>query len=218
MLKVYNKEGVSLDIRIRLARQDDTPQLIALLRKQHGKNYPNRHFYDQAWVRRGIEEGILCFAVVELPDGTLAGMAGCNAENIYPGSLKFMLMTIVPSLRGFGLGKHLHHFLLQIEAFDKYTCLYMHCLTLENLHLASVRANCCIIDCDLNRIYFARRSKETTRLMNFPTMTLWILPMRPLPHSFRFHLLQNVSPLIYMSAALLNYFVQNTTHHLQKHH
>lgn len=131
MLKVYNKEGASLDIRIRLAHPDDAPQLIALLIKQHGKNYPNPQFYDEPWVRQRINAGILHFAVVELPDGTLAGMAGCNAENIFPGSLMFMLMTIVPSLRGFGLGKHLHNFLLQIGAFDKYTCIYMHCLTLD---------------------------------------------------------------------------------------
>ncbi|MDR0723208.1 MAG: GNAT family N-acetyltransferase [Treponema sp.] len=118
-------------MRIRLAHPDDAPQVIALLIKQHGKTYPNPRFYDEAWVRQGIDAGILYFAVVELPDGTLVGMAGSDAGNVFPGSLMFMLMTIVPSLRGFGLGKHLHNFLLQIGAFDKYTCIYMHCLTLD---------------------------------------------------------------------------------------
>jgi GNAT superfamily N-acetyltransferase len=114
-----------------LADPDDAPHLITLLIKQHGKNYPNRQFYDEEWVRRGLESKSLHFAVVELRDGTLAGMVGCDAGNVSPGSLMFMLMTIVPSLRGFGLGKHLHNFLLQIAAFDKYTCIYMHCLTLD---------------------------------------------------------------------------------------
>jgi GNAT superfamily N-acetyltransferase len=131
MLKVYNKKGESLDIRIRLAHPDDTPQLITLLIKQHGKNHPNRQFYDEALVRRDIEAGILYFGVVELTDGTLAGMAGCDAGNVFSGSLIFILMTIVPSLRGFGLGKHLHNFLIQMALFDTYTCIYMHCLTLD---------------------------------------------------------------------------------------
>ncbi|MDR1985804.1 MAG: hypothetical protein LBP88_02390 [Treponema sp.] len=133
MLKVYNKKSESLDIRIRLAHPDDAPHLIALLIKQHGKNYPNRRFYDDAWVRQGLDGGILCFAVVDRGDGTLAGMIGADEGNAFSGSSVFILLTINHSLRGFGIGKHLHRFLLEAVWNGAYTCIYGHCLTIDTI-------------------------------------------------------------------------------------
>ncbi|MDR3115050.1 MAG: GNAT family N-acetyltransferase [Treponema sp.] len=133
MLNVYNTRGESLDIRIRLARPDDAPQLIALLIKQHGNNYPNRQFYDETAVRRNIEAEILHFSVIELMDGTLAGMIGADEGNVFSGSIVFFLLTIDPLLRGFGVGNHLHRFLLEHVALETYTSIYGYCLTLDTI-------------------------------------------------------------------------------------
>jgi RimJ/RimL family protein N-acetyltransferase len=101
--------------------------------KQHGKNYPNRQFYDEEWVRRGLESKSLHFAVVELRDGTLAGMIGADEGNAFSGSIVFFLLTIDPLLRGFGVGNHLHRFLLEHVALETCTSIYGHCLTLDTI-------------------------------------------------------------------------------------
>jgi GNAT superfamily N-acetyltransferase len=161
MMNMYEQKGKSLDMRLRLARPDDAPQLIALLIKQHGKNYPDHRFYDEVWVYRSLEEGILHFAVVERTDGMLAGMAGSHAENVFPGSLIFMLMTIDPSLRGLGLGKQLHNYLLQMTAFETYTCIYMHCLTLDTASQTMCNeSGSCMTGLILNRYIYDTEAKN----------------------------------------------------------
>jgi hypothetical protein len=131
---IYNKKGNSLDIKIRLARPEEAPELIALLLKQHGLNYPNRKFYDENFVRQALASGILRFAVAVLAsDGTLAAMIGADEGNAFPGSLIFIMLIAKIEFRGFGLGKKLHQYLLQEVLSGKYTCIYGHCLTLDTV-------------------------------------------------------------------------------------
>jgi hypothetical protein len=130
-MTVYNREGNSLEVTIRLARPDEGSKLVRLLKKQHGNNYPIQKIYDENYVSQNIEEGSLRFAVVEMSDGTLAGMTGSDAKNVFSGAMMFFLQTLEPSVRGFGLGKVLHHFLLQAVNVDAHTCVYGHCLTLD---------------------------------------------------------------------------------------
>ncbi|MFP3040556.1 hypothetical protein LQZ19_01930 [Treponema primitia] len=131
---LYNKKGNSLDVNIRLARPEEAPQLIALLLKQHGLNYPNRKFYDEIFLRQALASGILRFAVAVLAsDGTLAAMVGSDEENEFPGCLIFNLLTVKIEFRGFSLGKKIHHYLLQEVLTGKYTCIYAHCLTLDTI-------------------------------------------------------------------------------------
>ncbi|MDR2246173.1 MAG: GNAT family N-acetyltransferase [Treponema sp.] len=131
VMNVRNKKGESLNFKLRLARPDDAPQLIALLIKQHGKNYPDRQFYDEAWIRQRIERRTMHFAVLELADGTVAGMVGGNEEIVFSGSIVFFLLTLDPLLRGFRAGAHLHRFLLESVQIGTYTCIYGYCLTLD---------------------------------------------------------------------------------------
>jgi hypothetical protein len=130
-MKVYNKRGDSLECTIRLARPDEASKLIALLIKQHGNNHPNPQLYQEECIHTAIQEGVLYFAVVELEDGTLAGMTGADTRNLFPGSLVINLLTTIPHIRGFGLGKQLHQFLLHTPVADTCTSFYTHCLTLD---------------------------------------------------------------------------------------
>jgi hypothetical protein len=133
-LVLYNKKGNSLDINIRLARPEEAPQLIELLLKQHGFNYPNRKIYDENFVRQAIASGILRFAVAVLTsDETLVAMVGSDEENEFPGCLMFNLLTVKIEFRGFGLGKKLHQYLIKEVLSGKYTCIYVHCLTLDTI-------------------------------------------------------------------------------------
>ncbi|GHV91011.1 hypothetical protein AGMMS50268_15140 [Spirochaetia bacterium] len=129
-MTVYNKEGASPEVNIRLAEGDDASRLIDLMKKQHGNSYMPS-FYQEPWVRHGMESGELHFALAELSDGTLAGIIGADAGNVFTGSLVFILLVVDKPLRGFGMGKMLHHFILNAKPWDQYTCIYGHCMSLD---------------------------------------------------------------------------------------
>jgi N-acetylglutamate synthase-like GNAT family acetyltransferase len=132
LMRVYKKTGASLEVTLRPALPDDAPQIINLIKKQHGSGYSNA-LYDEGFMRRGIEAGALRFVVVELGDGVLAGMGGINDKNMFASSVSTILLTVSPSLRGFGLGEQIHRFLVKTaqESKDIYASVYAHCVTMD---------------------------------------------------------------------------------------
>jgi hypothetical protein len=130
-MTVYNKRREALDVTIRLAREDDVPDIITLLIKQHGNYYPDVDFYNADFVRTLINQGNLSVAVAELENGLLAGITGANRKNQFTGTLELSMLTIRHSCRGFALGKRLHSFLLETLPPETYTCVYTHCMSLD---------------------------------------------------------------------------------------
>jgi hypothetical protein len=131
MMTLCNKRRETLEVGIRLARQEDVPDIITLLIKQHGNYYPNADFYNTDFVRTLIKRGDLSVAVAELENGLPAGITGANRKNQFTGTLELSMLTIRPSCRGFALGTHLHSFLLEILPPETYTCVYTHCMSLD---------------------------------------------------------------------------------------
>jgi hypothetical protein len=129
-MTVFNKQGASLEVSLRLAGGDDASRIIALMKKQHGTGYMPS-FYQEQWVRHGMETGELYFVLAELADGTLAGIIGADAGSVFSGSLVLILLVVDKPLRGFGMGKTLHRFILNAKPWDQYTCIYGHCMSLD---------------------------------------------------------------------------------------
>ncbi|GHV76065.1 hypothetical protein AGMMS49942_08860 [Spirochaetia bacterium] len=131
-MTVHNKEGASLEVTLRFAKSegDDVSRLIALMKKQHGNSYMPS-FYQERWVRHGMETGEFGFVLAELADGTLAGIIGADTGCVFTGALVLILLVVDKPLRGFGMGKILHHFILNAKPRDTYTCIYGHCMSLD---------------------------------------------------------------------------------------
>jgi hypothetical protein len=127
---VCNREGESIDVVFRFAVPGDVPQIISLLKKQHGSGYYPK-MYDEVHVKNLIKGERLKVAVAELEDNILAGMIGTITDNSFPGSISFNMLTISPGMRGFGLGKKLQAFLMETIPPKTYTCIYAHCMTLD---------------------------------------------------------------------------------------
>ncbi|MDR2739612.1 MAG: hypothetical protein LBB68_07255 [Treponema sp.] len=130
-MTVYNKRGETQEVTLRLARPEDTPDIITLLIKQYGNYYPGADFYDADFVRQVIKNEDIYIAVAELSGGLLAGITGANQKTPFAGTLEWFMLTIRPSCRGFGLGKHLGSFLHQTLPAERYACTYGHCMSLD---------------------------------------------------------------------------------------
>jgi hypothetical protein len=132
-MTVYNKSGESLETVVRLARQDDVPDIITLLIKQHGNYYPYADLYSMDFVRSAIQTGDLYLVVAELADGLIAGMTGANAKTQFAGTLEWIMLTIRPSCRGYALGKLLVSSLPQVLPPERYAGVYGHCMSLDTV-------------------------------------------------------------------------------------
>jgi GNAT superfamily N-acetyltransferase len=130
-MTLYNKRREAMEVTIRLARQEDVPDIITLLIKQHGNYYPNADFYNTDFLRGAIKKEELYVAVAELENGLVAGITGANKKNQFAGALELNMLTIRPSHRGFALGKRLLSFLLETLHPETYTCTYTHCMSLD---------------------------------------------------------------------------------------
>ncbi|MDR3161537.1 MAG: hypothetical protein LBU28_07990 [Spirochaetaceae bacterium] len=129
-MTIYNKKGESRDVVFRFARPDEAPHLIALLKKQHGIGYYSK-MYDETYMKDLIATENLRITIVEQADGTLAGIVGVSSDNPFPGSISFVMLMIIPSMRGFGLAKKMHAFLMDAIPPQAYTASYGHCMTLD---------------------------------------------------------------------------------------
>jgi GNAT superfamily N-acetyltransferase len=130
-MTLYNKRREEREVSIRLARQEDVPDIITLLIKQHGNYYPYADLYSMDFVRDAIEKKDLYMVVAELAGGLVAGMTGANGKPQFAGALEWVMLTIRPSCRGFGLGKHLISFLQQTLPAELYSGIYGHCMSLD---------------------------------------------------------------------------------------
>ncbi|GHV45798.1 hypothetical protein AGMMS49546_32500 [Spirochaetia bacterium] len=160
-MTVFNKEGASLEVTLRLARSDDAPRLIALMKKQHGSAYMPS-FYQEDWLRGNIENKVLRIVLAELAGGGAAGMGGLDAGGLFPGSLVLILLTIGLPLRGFGISTHIHQFLLQTAATDpSYTCIYAYCMTLDTIsQTLNRRFGSTMTGLVLNRYFYDTRAEN----------------------------------------------------------
>jgi GNAT superfamily N-acetyltransferase len=130
-MKLYNKRHEELDAVIRLARREDVPDIISLLIKQHGNYYPYADLYSLDFVGQALDNRDLYMVVAELAGGLAAGMTGANAKTRFAGALEWIMLTIRPACRGFGMGKHLIGYLQQALPPELFTCVYGHCMSLD---------------------------------------------------------------------------------------
>ncbi|MDR3172747.1 MAG: GNAT family N-acetyltransferase [Treponema sp.] len=130
-MTVYNKRRETREVSIRPARQEDVPDIISLIIKQHGNYYPYADLYSVDFVRRVIEKEDMYIIVAELAGGLLAGMTGANRKTQFAGTLEWIMLTIRPSCRGFGMGKLLISFLQQTLPAERYAGIYGHCMSLD---------------------------------------------------------------------------------------
>jgi GNAT superfamily N-acetyltransferase len=119
------------EFAIRLARQEDVPDIITLIIKQHGNYYPYTDLYSMDFVRQAIEKQDLVIVVAERADGLLAGMTGANSKTQFAGTLEWIMLTIRPSCRGLGLSRKLIAFLHQTLPAERYAAVYGHCMSLD---------------------------------------------------------------------------------------
>jgi GNAT superfamily N-acetyltransferase len=132
-MKVYNKRREELEVDIRLARREDVPDMISLLIKQHGNYYQRTDLYSMDFFGQAIEKKDLYMVVAELADGLVAGMTGANGKTEFAGALEWIMLTIRPSCRGYGMGKHLISHLQQALPPELYTCVYGRCMSLDTV-------------------------------------------------------------------------------------
>ncbi|MDR0433938.1 MAG: hypothetical protein LBH21_02595 [Gracilibacteraceae bacterium] len=125
-----NKADAPLDIRF--ARPDEAGALIGLLRRQHGRLYPRKEFYDEGFIAEAIAQRQLRFAAA-IAGGEPVGMICAAVQaGAFP-VLGFSLLTVLPAYRGRGLGGRMQDFLdarLPL-ARSSYACMY--CLTLDTV-------------------------------------------------------------------------------------
>jgi GNAT superfamily N-acetyltransferase len=119
------------EVAIRLARQEDAPDIITMIIEQHGNYYPYMDIYSMDFVRRAIEKQDLYIVVAECAGGLVAGMTGANSKTQFAGTLEWIMLTIRPSCRGFGLGRRLLAFLQQALPAERCAAVYGHCMTLD---------------------------------------------------------------------------------------
>jgi GNAT superfamily N-acetyltransferase len=118
-------------LNIRFARPDEAPDLIELLRRQHGRLYPCTEFYDRDFVADSIAAGRLFFAVADDGDGGIAGMICANARQYPDDVMAFSLLTVLPAHRGLGLGGRMQDFLDENLPLARCAYACMHCLTMD---------------------------------------------------------------------------------------
>jgi ribosomal protein S18 acetylase RimI-like enzyme len=128
---VYNKHREALDVTIRLAGQDDVPDIMTLLIKQHGNYYPYADLYSMDFVRSAIQRGDIYIVVAELADGLIAGMTGANGKTQFAGTTEWIMLTIRPSCRGYAIGKLLVSALPQVLPPELRASTYGHCMSLD---------------------------------------------------------------------------------------
>jgi GNAT superfamily N-acetyltransferase len=132
-MTVYNKRRETQEATIRLARQEDALDIITLLIKQHGIYHAFTDLYDADFVRRIIVNKELCIIVAELADGLVVGMIGANWKPQFAGTLEWIILTVRPAYRGFGIGKLLVSFLNQTLPAKRYAGIYGHCMSLDTI-------------------------------------------------------------------------------------
>jgi hypothetical protein len=130
-MKVYNKRQEELEVDIRLAQREAVPDIISLLIKQHGNYYPYTDLYSMDFVGRAIDNKDLYMVVAELTNGLVAGMTGANSKTQFAGALEWIMLTIRPACRGFGMGRYLISYLQQVLPPELFTCVYGHCMSLD---------------------------------------------------------------------------------------
>ncbi|MDR2760151.1 MAG: GNAT family N-acetyltransferase [Spirochaetaceae bacterium] len=155
-MTVYNKRRETREVTIRLAKPEDVPDIITLIIKQHGNYYPYADLYSMDFVRRVIENRDMYIVVAELAGGLLAGMTGANSKTQFAGTLEWIMLTIRPSCRGFGMGKILISFLQQALPAEQYADIYGHCMSLDTAsqgilaglghHITGTLLNCYRLD------------------------------------------------------------------------
>jgi L-amino acid N-acyltransferase YncA len=126
-----NKNREVPEVILRPARQEDVPDIITLLIKQHGNYYPYGDLYSVDFLRRAIDNKDMYCIVAERADGLVAGMTGANGKTPFAGTLEWIMLTIRPSCRGFGMGRNLIAFLHQTLPAERYTSIYGHCMSLD---------------------------------------------------------------------------------------
>jgi hypothetical protein len=107
------------------------PDIISLLIKQHGNYYPYADLYSMDFVGQALDNKDLYMVVAELDSGLVAGMTGANAKTQFEGALEWIMLTIRPACRGFGMGKHLIGYLQQALPPELFACVYGHCMSLD---------------------------------------------------------------------------------------
>jgi hypothetical protein len=132
-MTVYNKQKESLDVIIRLAGEDDVPDIISLLIKQHGNYYRYGDLYSMDLLRSAIRKGELHIVVAEIEGGLIAGMTGVDGKPQFDGTLEWSMLTIRSSCRGYGIGKLLVSSLPQTLPTELYASAYGHCVSLDTV-------------------------------------------------------------------------------------
>jgi hypothetical protein len=158
-MRIYAKDGASLEVDIRFALPREAEKIVALMKRQHGGSYMPS-FYKAEWIREMMEKGVMRFAVAVIEDGAIAGVIGADVENIFTGSMDLILQVVDKSLRGFGMGKILQGFILDSPDWEKYTCIYGHCLCLDIVSQKNhIHYGYEMTGALLNRYFFDRNSE-----------------------------------------------------------
>jgi GNAT superfamily N-acetyltransferase len=126
-MKLRNHHGQSIDVTFRFASPEDAPVIVSMTRKQHGSAYASG-FFDEGWVRSRLERNALRFCFACLEGGQVAGMVGSDAENTFPGTVVFILLTLEKVLRGYGLGRLLLRFLFDHTRREDAASIYGYCI------------------------------------------------------------------------------------------
>jgi ribosomal protein S18 acetylase RimI-like enzyme len=155
-VRIDNTGRETQEVTIRLAQREDIPDIIALIIKQHGNFYPYADLYRADFLRSVIEDRTMYIVIAEFDGGQVVGMTGANNKNQFAGTREWIMLTILPSCRGHGIGKKLTSFLKSSLPQEGYTGIYAHGMTLDTAsqkllidrghHITGAILNCYRVD------------------------------------------------------------------------
>jgi hypothetical protein len=127
-VKVFNKQGDTLEVNMRFAVEGDASNITNLIIKQHGGCYWSDMLTNIDFVRAAIKSGNMRIALIELSNDCLAGTTGIKK---FKGAIELNMLIVKPEYRGFAFGKLLYLFLVEKGIFENSASIYTRCMTLD---------------------------------------------------------------------------------------
>lgn len=127
-LRLTNRDGGRLSVRLRGYRAGDEAGMIACIRDEYGDTYFKRSLYEPVQIQKEAESGHMTFLIAEVCDGDAAGeIAGMLLlKEFYPEESMCEIASQIfrKKYRGFGLAAPFFEYGLEILKSRNYSAAY----------------------------------------------------------------------------------------------
>ena len=119
-----NSQGKELTLLLRQYREGDEEGMIACIRDEYGDTYFKRDFYDPAYLREEIEEGIITVLVAQTQEDGIAGML--LLKQFYPEESMCEIASQIfrKKYRGYGLALPFFEFAMELLLSCTYSAAF----------------------------------------------------------------------------------------------